>query len=69
MKMQDIRKIAQKNGLKASRLNKTLLVKQIQITEGNFDCFATASNDYCDQPACIWQDDCLKLAKKTVTVS
>lgn len=69
MNMQDIRKIAQQNGLKTGKLNKTLLVKQIQTTEGNFDCFASASNDYCDQSACIWQDDCFKLAKKAVTVS
>ena len=67
--MQDIRKIAQQNGLKTGKLNKTLLVKQIQATEGNFDCFASASNDHCDQSACIWQDDCFKLAKKAVAVS
>lgn len=69
MKMQDIRKIAKDNGLKTGKLNKTLLVKQIQITEGNFDCFASASNEHCDQPECIWQDDCFKLAKKTVRLS
>ena len=69
MKMQDIRKIAKDNGLKTGKLNKTLLVKQIQITEGNFDCFASASNDYCDQSACIWQNDCLTLAKKKVSIS
>ena len=69
MKMQDIRKIAKENGLKTGKLNKTLLVKQIQVTEGNFDCFATASNDYCDQSSCIWQDDCMTLSKKAVSVS
>ncbi len=69
MKMQDIRKIAKQNGLKTSKLNKTLLVRKIQSTEGNFDCFASASNDYCDQTACIWQDDCFKLAKKIVILS
>ncbi len=69
MKMQDIRKIAKDNGLKTGKLNKTLLVKQIQITEGNFDCFASASNDYCDQPSCSWKDDCFTLAKKKVAIS
>lgn len=67
--MQDIRKIAKENGLKTGKLNKTRLVKKIQVTEGNFDCFATASNDYCDQSACIWQDDCMSLSKKAVSVS
>ena len=69
MKMQDIRKIAKENGLKTGKLNKTLLVRHIQATEGNLDCFASASNDYCDQSTCIWQDDCFTLAKKTVAVS
>ena len=69
MKMQDIRKIAKENGLKTGKLNKTLLVRQIQATEGNFDCFASASNDYCDQSACIWQGDCFNLAKKTVAAA
>lgn len=67
--MQDIRKIAKENGLKTGKLNKTRLVKQIQANEGNFDCFATASNAYCDQPACIWQDDCMPLSKRAVSVS
>ena len=69
MKMQEIRKIAKENGLKTGKLNKTLLVKQIQISEGNFDCFASASNDYCNQANCIWQDDCFTLAKKKVAIS
>ncbi len=69
MKMQDIRKIAQQNGLKTSKLNKTLLVKKIQSKEGNFDCFASVSNGYCDQSGCIWQEDCFKLGKKSIALS
>lgn len=69
MKMQDIRKIAKENGLNSGKLSKVSLIKKIQTTEGNFDCFASAVNDYCDQAACIWQEDCFKLAKKTVTLS
>ncbi|WP_198265124.1 SAP domain-containing protein [sulfur-oxidizing endosymbiont of Gigantopelta aegis] len=64
MKMQEIRKIAKKNGLRSGKLNKTLLVKHIQISEGNFDCFSSASNDYCDQSNCIWKEDCFNLARK-----
>lgn len=69
MKMQDIRKIAKQNGLKASKLNKVSLIKKIQTSEGNFDCFASAVNDYCDQSTCIWKGDCLQLSKKSVTLS
>ncbi len=64
MIMTQIRKIAQQQGLKTSKLNKITLVKKIQSSEGNFDCFASASSNYCDQSDCIWQDDCLKLANK-----
>ncbi len=69
MKMQEIRQIAKINGLKTGKLNKTRLVKQIQSNEGNFDCFATATNDYCDQSACIWQEDCIHMSKKAVSIS
>jgi len=69
MKMQDIRKIAKENGLSSGKLNKTTLIKKIQATEGNFDCFASAVNKYCDQSNCTWQDDCFKLAQKSVSVS
>ena len=63
MIMSEIRKIAQKHGIKTSKLNKTTLVREIQTSEGNFDCFASASSNNCDQLECIWQTDCLKLAK------
>ncbi len=67
MKMQDIRKIAKQKGVPSSKYNKVTLVRKIQSTEGNFDCFASAINNYCDQPGCIWQDDCFKLAKKAIS--
>jgi len=64
MIMPEIRKIATKLGIKTTKLNKTALVRKIQTSEGNFDCFATASSNYCDQPDCVWRTDCLKLAKQ-----
>ncbi len=67
MKMQDIRKIAKQKGIPSSKYNKVSLVRIIQTTEGNFDCFASAVNNYCDQSNCIWQDDCFKLAKKATS--
>ena len=64
MKMQEIRDIAKQYGVKASRMNKVQLVQAIQHTEGNFDCFATAVDGYCDQPGCLWRADCFESAKK-----
>ncbi|MDX1334783.1 MAG: SAP domain-containing protein [Gammaproteobacteria bacterium] len=64
MNMQDIRSIAKEYGLKTGKMTKVNLVRTIQLTEGNFDCFATASAGECDQTGCLWRDDCLTLAKK-----
>lgn len=60
MQIQDIREIAREYGLKTSGLKKPDLIKQIQVAEGNFDCFATANDGICDQMGCLWRDDCLK---------
>jgi hypothetical protein len=59
MLMQEIRDIAKEQGLKTSRLSKVALVKLIQSSEGNFDCFATATEGFCDQQGCRWREDCL----------
>lgn len=59
MKIKDIKKKAKSLGIKAGNTSKTDLVRAIQRTEGNFDCFGTAA-DYCDQLGCAWRDDCLK---------
>lgn len=64
MNMQEIRGIAKSIGLKTSRVTKVDLVRSIQLTEGNFDCFTTAVDGECDQSGCIWRDDCISLAKK-----
>ncbi len=42
------------------KFSKRELVKAIQRAEGNFDCFATPHNKYCDQYLCCWRGDCLK---------
>jgi hypothetical protein len=62
MKIQDIREIARKNGVKIGRMNKIDLIKAIQKTEGNNDCFATAYVNNCNQMNCLWREDCLKSA-------
>ncbi|MDQ7076137.1 MAG: SAP domain-containing protein [Gammaproteobacteria bacterium] len=65
MNMQQIRSIARSINLKPGKLPKKILIRSIQSSEGNFDCFATAISGYCDQDGCIWRDDCLSLSQKT----
>ena len=64
MQMQEIRVIAKVHGIKTAKLTKVSIIKQIQRTEGNFDCFATAVDHQCDQIGCLWREDCFALAGK-----
>ena len=64
MNMQEIRERAKDFGIKTSRMSKANLIQAIQLSEGNFSCFASAQNGECDQMACIWRDDCFSAAKK-----
>ena len=66
MEMQDVREIAKTMGLKTPvTVSKVGLIRSIQRTEGNFDCFATATDGVCDQSGCRWRQDCFGYAKKT----
>jgi len=64
MNMQEIRVLAKDFGIKTSRMSKMELIRTIQLTEGNFNCFASAINGECDQSKCKWRDDCFSAAKK-----
>lgn len=64
MNMQEIRSIAKDFGIKTSRMSKEKLIQTIQVSEGNFSCFASAVDGECDQSNCLWRDDCFAAAKK-----
>lgn len=64
MNMQEIRSIAKEFGIKTAKMTKVTLVREIQLLEGNFDCFATALENRCDQCDCLWREDCFTAAKK-----
>ncbi len=59
MRISEIEKKAKSLGIKDTwKCSKKDLVRTIQRTEGNFDCFARAKN-YCDQMSCCWRSDCV----------
>ena len=62
MKLQDIRAIAKIQQIKPAGASKTELIKEIQLHEGNFDCFGTATHGICDQTTCLWRKDCFAAA-------
>ena len=59
MKIQEIRTIAKEQGIKTGNLIKPELIRAIQKSEGNFDCYGSATSEFCDQVNCLWRKDCL----------
>ncbi|MGB5308203.1 MAG: hypothetical protein WBM38_02475 [Arenicellales bacterium] len=64
MNMQEVRGMAKELGIKTSRMSKMNLIKAIQLSEGNFSCFASAVGGECDQQECVWRADCFTAANK-----
>jgi len=60
MKIDEIKSKAKGLGISPGKMKKDDLIREIQRTEGNFDCFGAAMNNECDQIDCCWRDDCLK---------
>jgi hypothetical protein len=58
MKMHEVRAIAKGLGINSFGKSKDGLIKEIQLKEGNFDCFGSAAND-CDQLDCLFRTLCL----------
>jgi len=59
MTISQVREIARKRGIRTARMAKADIVRAIQRAEGNFDCFGSAWDGYCDQATCLWREDCL----------
>ena len=59
MAIYDIRVIAKNIGIDPKKLNKTDLIRSIQLKEGKKPCFKKADT-HCDQAGCLWKSDCLK---------
>jgi len=58
MTVKEIQGIAEKMGLKASKIKKAELVRMIQKTEENTPCFQTGAASSCGQDNCMWRSDC-----------
>ncbi len=58
MKMKEVRAMAKALGINSFGKTKIDLIREIQRTEGNFDCYGTAEG-YCDQNECVFRPSCL----------
>lgn len=59
MNMKTLRQTAKTLNIPTTQLSKPDLIRKIQLAEGNFDCYGSASNSDCDQLDCAWRGDCL----------
>ncbi len=60
MKIDEIIKIAKKQGLPSLPKKKADLIRAIQKSENNSECYATAISSTCGQDTCLWRTDCVK---------
>jgi hypothetical protein len=60
MTLKEVKAIAKKMNLKVSHVKKTDMIRAIQSSEGNNDCFKTGYAHECGQSNCLWRQDCLK---------
>lgn len=63
MNYREIQKIAKEKGIKPIGKKKVALIREIQLKEGNFDCYGRAKDGYCDQKDCLWYQDCMEDSK------
>jgi hypothetical protein len=60
MNLTEIRRRALDLGITgAARVKKGDLIRRIQRTEGNFDCYGSPGRFDCPQQACCWRESCL----------
>ena len=60
MTLKEIKEIARKMNLKVANVKKTDIIRTIQRSEGNNDCFKTDYVNECGQFHCLWRQDCSK---------
>ncbi len=58
MNMTQIKKVAKERGVKTGRLRKEELIRAIQKSEDNPQCFNTNLSQECGQTQCLWREDC-----------
>lgn len=58
MNLDELKPIARKHKIKVAGVNKSDLVRAIQLAEGNFPCFNSSSSAVCGQHDCLWRADC-----------
>ena len=58
MNMTEVKEVAKGLGIKPGQMKKEDLIRTIQKTENNPQCFNTNFSQQCGQYECFWRDDC-----------
>jgi len=61
MKINDVRKIAKGMDINTYGMKKMDIIRAVQQSENNVECFATEMVGYCKEDKCSWRDDCLSI--------
>ncbi len=61
MKINDVRKIAKGMRINTYAMKKNDIIRAVQQSENNVECFATERMEYCNEDKCSWRGDCLSI--------
>ena len=69
MKINEVRKIAKQMDINSYGMKKTYMIRAVQRTENNIECFGTERVEYCYEDTCLWRADCVSLNNNQKTVT
>jgi len=70
MNMTDLLKLVKLHCIFGSSLTRAAVIRNIQFSEGNFDCHAETAGVECGHPECEWREDCrIEAGRRTRTVA
>jgi hypothetical protein len=58
MTLKEVKELAKRMNLRVTNVRKTDIIRTIQRSEGNNDCFKTGYANECSQFNCLWRQDC-----------
>lgn len=58
MRLEEVKEIARQKGIQPGKQRKADLIRAIQQTEGNEQCYGSGKVESCGQQECLWRDDC-----------
>lgn len=58
MNMNQVKDVARERGVKPGKMKKEDLIRTIQLSEDNPQCFNTDFSAGCGQEECLWRGDC-----------